>query len=127
MSAKPMRRTKRSMPRSSTAMPIARAARCAIISNRPGRAAAPRANRAADEKQRHCTMRILDSHVHSWRIGGPGHAWPDAAWPLIHHDFLPGDLRAEAAGLDLVGGVLVQSQPDDRDTDWMLTLDDPLI
>jgi len=72
-------------------------------------------------------MRILDSHIHFWRIGGPGHVWPDAEWPRIHRDFLPGDLRAEAAGLDLVGGVLVQSQPDDRDTDWMLTLDDPLI
>jgi L-fuconolactonase len=72
-------------------------------------------------------MRILDSHIHFWRIGGPGHAWPDAEWPLIHRDFLPDDLRAEAAGLELVGGVLVQSQPDDRDTDWMLGLDDPLI
>jgi L-fuconolactonase len=72
-------------------------------------------------------MRILDSHIHFWRIGGPGHAWPDAEWPRIHRDFLPGDLRAEAAGLDLVGGVLVQSQPDDRDTDWMLGVDDPLI
>jgi len=36
-------------------------------------------------------------------------------------------LRAETAGLDMVGGVLVQSQGDDRDTDWMLALDDPLI
>ena len=72
-------------------------------------------------------MRILDSHVHFWRIGGPGHSWPDAEWPRIHRDFLPDDLRAEAAGVDLIGGVLVQSQADDRDTDWMLGLDDPLI
>lgn len=72
-------------------------------------------------------MRILDSHIHFWRIGGPGHSWPDAEWPRLHRDFLPDDLRAEAAGLDLVGGVLVQSQADDRDTDWMLALDDPLI
>jgi L-fuconolactonase len=91
--------------------------------------ASPRRAPAAPltDTQRHCTMRILDSHIHFWRIGRPGHAWPDAEWPLIHRDFLPDDLRAEAAGLDLVGGVLVQSQPDDRDTDWMLTLDDPLI
>ena len=72
-------------------------------------------------------MRILDSHMHFWRIGGPGHSWPDADWPLIHRDFLPDDLRAEAASLDLIGSVLVQSQGDDRDTDWMLALDDPLI
>lgn len=73
------------------------------------------------------SIRILDSHMHFWRIGGPGQSWPDAEWPRIHRDFLPGDLRAEAAGLNLAGGVLVQSQDDDRDTDWMLALDDPLV
>ncbi len=72
-------------------------------------------------------MRIVDSHVHFWRIGGPGHVWPDADWPLLHRDFLPADLYAEAGGYDLAGAVLVQAQPDDRDTDWMLTLDDPVI
>ncbi|KHL26661.1 amidohydrolase [Croceibacterium mercuriale] len=72
-------------------------------------------------------MRLLDSHLHFWRIGGPGQVWPDADWPRIHRDFLPADLRAEAEGYGLIGAVLVQSQPDDRDTDWMLTLDDPLI
>lgn len=74
-------------------------------------------------------LRILDSHQHFWRIGGPGQVWPDADWPLIHHDFLPGDLRAATQGLDMVGTVLVQSQSDDRDTDWMLGLaaDDPMI
>jgi L-fuconolactonase len=73
------------------------------------------------------TIRLLDSHMHFWRIGGPGQTWPDADWPRIHRDFLPADLRAEAEGCQLGGGVLVQSQPDDRDTDWMLGLDDPLI
>ncbi len=73
------------------------------------------------------SMRILDSHVHFWQIGGPGQRWPDADLPMLHRDFLPVDLHAAAAGLDLIGGVLVQSQPDDRDTDWLLTLDDPAI
>lgn len=73
--------------------------------------------------------RIVDSHQHFWRIGGPGQVWPDADWPLLHRDFLPGDLRAAAAGLDVQGTVLVQSQPDDRDTDWMIDLaaDDPMV
>ncbi|MEC3909265.1 amidohydrolase family protein [Sphingobium sp. CR2-8] len=72
---------------------------------------------------------IVDSHQHFWRIGGPGQMWPDADWPTIHHDFLPDDLRAATQGLNVIGTVLVQSQPDDRDTDWMLALvaDDPLI
>jgi L-fuconolactonase len=74
-------------------------------------------------------MRIVDSHVHVWRIGAPGHAWPDVEWPALHRDFLVDDLRAAAAGIDLAGAILVQAQPDDRETDWMLTLaaDDPLV
>lgn len=74
-------------------------------------------------------MRLFDAHQHFWTIGGPGQTWPDAAWPRIHHDFGPDDLRAEAQGLDLIGTILVQSQPDDRDTDWMIETvgRDPLV
>ena len=72
-------------------------------------------------------MRLLDSHVHFWRIGGPGQVWPDADWPVLHRDFLPADLHGETGGLDLTGCVVVQAQPDDRDTDWLLTLDDPSV
>ncbi|SER88341.1 amidohydrolase family protein [Sphingobium sp. YR768] len=73
--------------------------------------------------------RILDAHQHFWRIGGPGQVWPDADWPLLYRDFLPDDLRVATQGLDMAGTILVQSQPDDRDTDWMLDLvaDDPLV
>jgi len=95
-------------------------------------------------------VRVIDSHVHFWRIGGPGQTWPDAGWPLIYRDFGPVELlaaisaggpagsvaavtrptrRAEteqasavaaATAADVQGVVLVQSQPDDRDTDWIL-------
>lgn len=75
------------------------------------------------------SLPIIDAHQHFWRIGGPGQAWPNADWPLLYRDFLPADLRAATAGLTLAGTILVQSQPDDRDTDWMLDLaeDDQLI
>jgi L-fuconolactonase len=55
--------------------------------------------------------------------------WPDADWPLLHRDFLPNDLYAATEGLDMAGTILVQSQPDDRDTDWMLDLaaNEPLV
>jgi L-fuconolactonase len=66
--------------------------------------------------------RVLDSHQHFWRIDAPECAWPDAAWPLLHRDFLPADLAAATSRLDLAGTVLVQSQPDDRDTDWIFDL-----
>jgi L-fuconolactonase len=74
-------------------------------------------------------MQVVDSHVHFWRIGAPGHSWPDPGLPLIHRDFGPSDLIAAAQGIDLQGAVLVQSQPDDRDTDWILEIarDSPLI
>jgi L-fuconolactonase len=79
-------------------------------------------------------MRIIDSHVHFWRLGGPGQTWPDAKWPLLYRDFGPADLleaistatgSAASASLptvDVQSVVLVQSQPDDRDTDWLLEL-----
>lgn len=72
---------------------------------------------------------IIDAHLHFWRIGGPGQVWPDADWPLLHRDYLPDDLRMETEGVDLRGAILIQSQPDDRDTDWMIDLvaDDPLM
>ena len=83
-------------------------------------------------------MRITDSHLHFWRIGGPGQTWPDAQWPLLYRDFGPSDLlqalsgasaTVASAGSTVEAVVLVQSQPDDRDTDWLLELatDLPLV
>ena len=79
-------------------------------------------------------MRIIDSHVHFWRLGGPGQTWPDAAWPQLYRDFGPADLleavsaatasvaTASVPTVDVQSVVLVQSQPDDRDTDWLIEL-----
>jgi L-fuconolactonase len=76
-------------------------------------------------------VRVIDSHVHFWRIGGPGQTWPDTGWPLLYRDFGPAQLMAaaQAAPVELQGVVLVQSQPDDRDTDWILGIarDTPLV
>lgn len=75
------------------------------------------------------TMRVLDSHLHLWTIGGPGQTWPDVSWPALHRDFLPADLHTATEGIDLVGAILVQSQADSRDTDWLSAVggDEPLI
>jgi len=72
-------------------------------------------------------VRLIDAHVHFWRIGGPGQSWPDTGWPLIYRDFGLAELMAAvtsapSATIDLQGVVLVQSQPDDRDTDWILEI-----
>jgi L-fuconolactonase len=74
-------------------------------------------------------MRVLDAHQHFWSLGEPGHEWPTAEWPTVHRDFGPRDLREATAGVALAGTVLIQSQPTDHDTDWMLALADaePLV
>ncbi|MFL6600947.1 MAG: amidohydrolase family protein [Steroidobacteraceae bacterium] len=77
---------------------------------------------------------IIDSHVHFWRIGGPGQTWPGPDLQALYRDFGPPELRealctaAAAVAPDsnstaqVQSVVLVQSQPDDRDTDWLLGL-----
>ena len=66
-------------------------------------------------------MRI-DAHQHYWRIGRNGHEWPTPDLPAIHRDFLPADLAPELAPLGIACTVVVQSQPADADTDWLLDL-----
>ena len=65
---------------------------------------------------------IIDSHQHLWQIGRNGHEWPTPDLVAIHRDFGPEDFRAAASRVD--GSVLVQSQPSDLDTDWMLAVAD---
>ena len=69
-------------------------------------------------------MTRIDAHQHFWRLDQNDCEWPTAAEAAIHRDFLPGDLRPlmEASGVD--GTVLVQTQPSDRDTDFLLGLAD---
>ena len=62
---------------------------------------------------------IVDAHQHLWRIGRNGHEWPTAELGDIYRDFTAEDLGAVTAGL-VDATVLVQSQPSDADTDWML-------
>lgn len=62
---------------------------------------------------------LIDAHCHVWRIGRNDHEWPTPDLPAIHRDFSLDDLRA-TGGPD--GAVLVQSQPSERDTAWLLGL-----
>ncbi|WP_242140255.1 amidohydrolase family protein [Sphingomonas sp. TREG-RG-20F-R18-01] len=72
--------------------------------------------------------RVIDAHQHFWSLTTPGHSWPTTAEVAIHRDFLPQDLT-EATSPALVGTILVQSQPTDQDTDWLIALADrtPLV
>lgn len=72
---------------------------------------------------------LIDAHVHFWRIGRNGCAWPPPALTAIHRDFLPDDwgLAGPPCGVNVA--IAVQSQASERDTGWLLELarDDPRI
>jgi L-fuconolactonase len=65
---------------------------------------------------------IIDAHQHLWRIGQNGHEWPTPDLDEIYRDFGPDDLTTACDGLGITGTVLVQSQPSDADTQWMLAV-----
>jgi L-fuconolactonase len=71
---------------------------------------------------------VIDAHVHLWRLGQNGCAWPTPDLTAIYRDFTLDDLGrvVRSSGVDQV--ILVQSQEDDSDTAWLLSLArDPLI
>ena len=63
---------------------------------------------------------IIDAHHHLWRLGENGHQWPTADLETIYRSFEPSDLLKTLSGTGVERTVLVQSQPTDPDTDWML-------
>lgn len=66
-------------------------------------------------------MRI-DAHHHLWQIGRNDQSWPTPDLTEICRDFGTDDLRAVASACGISGTVLVQSQPSETDTLWMLAL-----
>ena len=72
---------------------------------------------------------IIDSHHHFWQIGQNGHEWPTPDLTGIYRDFGLDDLADACCALNIGGTILVQSQPSDDDTDWMLKIaaDAPLV
>jgi L-fuconolactonase len=71
---------------------------------------------------------VIDAHVHLWRLGQNGCAWPTPDLTAIYRDFTLDDLRgvAQPGGVDRL--ILVQSQEDDSDTAWLLSVArDPLV
>lgn len=65
---------------------------------------------------------MIDAHQHLWQIGQNGHEWPTPDLSAIYHDFREADLIRTLAGTGVDGTVLVQSQPANSDTEWMLAV-----
>ena len=65
---------------------------------------------------------MIDAHQHFWRLGHNDCRWPTPDLAVIHRDYGPEDLKRLAGPAGVTGSVLVQSQPSDCDTDWLLAL-----
>lgn len=65
---------------------------------------------------------LIDSHCHVWTIGENGHEWPTPDLAAIHRDFGLKDLVQASGEEGLSGAVLVQAQPSELETDWLLAL-----
>jgi L-fuconolactonase len=63
---------------------------------------------------------MIDAHHHIWQLGQNGCTWPTAEEARIYHDYSLDDFRREALPHGIGTTVLVQSQEDDRDTDWLI-------
>jgi L-fuconolactonase len=70
-------------------------------------------------------MMLIDAHQHFWALETPGLTWPDADLPPLYRDFTGADLRAAFGDYKVAGTILVQSQPTDHDTDWLLKIATP--
>jgi L-fuconolactonase len=65
---------------------------------------------------------IVDAHQHFWLLGQHDCTWPPAELSGIHRDFEPRDLEPLLSAGGVTGTVLVQSQPSERDTAFLLGL-----
>lgn len=65
---------------------------------------------------------IIDSHQHFWEIARKDCSWPTPDLKAIYRDFAPDDYRRAVSGTEIAGSVLVQSQPQDSDTDYLLEI-----
>ena len=71
---------------------------------------------------------MIDAHVHLWQLGRNGCTWPTSELAPIYRDFSPEDLRKVISSSGTNEVILVQSQEDEADTSWLLSIaDHPMI
>jgi L-fuconolactonase len=63
---------------------------------------------------------VIDAHVHLWRIGRHGCAWPTPADGVLFRDWTMADLQSRLDGAAVARALLVQSQEHAADTEWLL-------
>lgn len=65
---------------------------------------------------------MIDAHQHVWQLGRNGHTWPTEAEAGIFRDYGLADFRDVALPCGVTRTVLVQSQENAVDTEWLLDL-----
>nr|NUR37428.1 amidohydrolase family protein [Sphingomonas sp.] len=65
---------------------------------------------------------MIDAHVHLWRIGQNGCTRPTSDMTPIYRDFSLDDVRQVVGPADVGQVILVQSQENQTDTSWLLSL-----
>lgn len=63
---------------------------------------------------------MIDAHQHIWALGRNGCTWPTRAEKPIHRDYGLEEFESVAAPRGVARTVLVQSQEDARDTEWLV-------
>src|SRR5262245_18811829 len=67
---------------------------------------------------------MIDAHQHFWQIGQNECTWPPAELAAIHRDFMTEGLAPLLTSAGVTGTVLVQSQPNDEDANFLCKLAD---
>lgn len=65
---------------------------------------------------------MIDAHVHLWQLNRHARTWPGADLPALYRDFSTDDLWPAVAGTGIARVILVQSQQDEEESRWLLSL-----
>lgn len=64
----------------------------------------------------------IDAHHHFWKYTPEEYGWISAGMSVLRRDYLPADLRREAAAAGIDGVISVQARQTLEETDWLLKL-----
>ncbi|MFC5470490.1 amidohydrolase family protein [Cohnella suwonensis] len=64
----------------------------------------------------------IDAHQHFWKIERGDYGWITPELPVLHRDYLPGDLRPHLEKHRLDGSIAVQAAPTLEETAYLLSL-----
>jgi L-fuconolactonase len=64
----------------------------------------------------------IDAHHHFWRYTPHEYGWISDGMSVLRRDYLPDDLRREAAAVGVDGVISVQARQTLEETDWLLGL-----